>query len=350
MPIFQKKIKLNDFAVLCNQFYVMLNSGMPLVRSLEVLEAQTKNKTLSRSLGNLLDQVSRGNSLGEAMEADSKVFPEIMCNMVKIGEKSGNLDSSFEKLQVHYEQEDIISSQIKGAMIYPIVLIIISVTAVVFLLTFVMPTITSMFTDSGTELPLPTRIVMGISDAIKNYWYIMIGTVGISTFTIKRFVKTTVGKHMKDTLLLKLPVIGKNINIVVTSRYTRTMSTLLNSGVPIVESIELSIKIANNSVLSEKMEYVLINVQKGVMLGSLLGQINFFPSMMVSMVEIGEESGQLEEMLEKTASYYDKELSKSLKALVSLIEPVAIVFMGVTIGGIVVAMMLPMFDMFKTIG
>jgi type IV pilus assembly protein PilC len=191
---------------------------------------------------------------------------------------------------------------------------------------------------------------MGISDALKYYWYIFIIVIGGTIFTSKKWFKTKTGKRFKDSAILKIPIVGKNVRKILTSRYTRTMSTLLNSGVPILRAIELATKIADNTILDEKMEYVQINIQKGNSFGLLLAQIDFFPNMMVSMVETGEESGSLPIMLEKTAIYYDKELKKSLDALVSLIEPLAILFMGITIGAIVIAMMLPMFEMFKTIG
>lgn len=346
----KKKPKPKDIIVFCRQLHTMLYAGMPLISALEVLIDQSENEIVKEAIEEITDEVKKGKMLSVAMSHHMDIFPKLLVNMIEAGEMTGSLDSVLKKMSIHYDKENKLNQQIKRAMIYPIVLSFIAVGAVVFLLTFVMPTIVGMFTSSGVKLPLPTRIVLGISDTIKNYWYIIIAVVSGILFSYKQFVKTKDGKKIKDTIILKMPIIKTNMLKILTSRFTRTLSTLLSSGIPILQALETSANVTNNSILIEGIEEVSDNIKKGESLSVLLNEMDFFPKMMVSMISIGEESGAIEEMLRKSADYYDDELEASLKQLVALIEPVAILVMGLIIGFIVIAMMLPMFDMFKTIG
>lgn len=346
----KKKPKPKDIIVFCRQLHTMLYAGMPLISALEVLIDQSENEIVKEAIEEITDEVKKGKMLSVAMSHHMDIFPKLLVNMIEAGEMTGSLDSVLKKMSIHYDKENKLNQQIKRAMIYPIVLSFIAVGAVVFLLTFVMPTIVGMFTSSGVKLPLPTRIVLGISDTIKNYWYIIIAVVSGIVFSYKQFVKTKDGKKIKDTIILKIPIIKTNMLKILTSRFTRTLSTLLSSGIPILQALETSANVTNNSILIEGIEEVSDNIKKGESLSVLLNEMDFFPKMMVSMISIGEESGAIEEMLRKSADYYDDELEASLKQLVALIEPVAILVMGLIIGFIVIAMMLPMFDMFKTIG
>jgi len=341
--------KTKDLIIFCRQLHTMLNAGMPLISALEVLIDQSENLKLKDALKNITSNVKKGEMLSEAMGRYKKYFPSLLISMIKSGEMTGNLDNVLQKMADHYDKENKINTKIKRAMIYPVVLMVLAVSAVVFLLTFVLPIIIGMFEGSGVPLPLPTRIVLAISSAIRSHWYLFIAGIILIVLGYKAYVSSKRGKRMKDNLLLHLPFIKKPIKKVMTSRFTRTLSTLLSSGIPIIEALETSAKVTNNEILIEGIADVSENIKKGDSLSALLGEMNLFPSMTVSMIHIGEESGAIEEMLEKTAEYYDDEVEAALDKLVAIIEPLGIVTMGLVIGFIVIAMMLPMFDMFKTI-
>ena len=347
--IFQKKVKIKDISVFCKQLYTMLNAGMPLSNALDVLADQTENKVLRLTTKDVYSQVQTGAVLSQAMKKHKKIFPNLLITMVEAGEMTGNLDNVLAKMSEHYEKENKINSKIKGAMVYPAVLSVAAVAVVIFLLTFIMPTFTGMFTSSGVELPLPTRILMAISDAIKNYWYIFIAVIGAIVFGINRYGKTETGKRQFDNLKLRIPVVGSSVTKIATSRFTRTLSTLMASGIPIVPAMEAAANVTNNQIVIDGMKKVIEDVKKGLSISYLLKTMHFFPPMVISMVGIGEESGSLEEMLSKTADYYDEELDASIQKMLALLEPLLIVFMGVIVGFIVISMMLPIFDLSTTV-
>ena len=347
--IFQKKVKIKDISVFCKQLYTMLNAGMPLSNALDVLADQTENKVLRLTTKDVYSQVQTGAVLSQAMKKHKKIFPNLLITMVEAGEMTGNLDNVLAKMSEHYEKENKINSKIKGAMVYPAVLSVAAVSVVIFLLTFIMPTFTGMFTSSGVELPLPTRILMGISDALKNYWYIFIAVIGTIIFAINRYGKTETGKRQFDSLKLRIPVVGSSVTKIATSRFTRTLSTLMASGIPIVPAMEAAANVTNNQIVIDGMKKVVEDVKKGLSISYLLKTMHFFPPMVISMVGIGEESGSLEEMLSKTADYYDEELDASIQKMLALLEPLLIIFMGVIVGFIVISMMLPIFDLTQTI-
>ena len=347
--LFQKKVKIKDISVFCKQLYTMLNAGMPLSNALDVLADQTENKVLRLTTKDVYSQVQTGAVLSQAMKKHKKIFPNLLITMVEAGEMTGNLDNVLAKMSEHYEKENKINSKIKGAMVYPAVLSVAAVAVVIFLLTFIMPTFTGMFTSSGVELPLPTRILMAISDAIKNYWYIFIAVIGAIIFSINRYGKTETGKRQFDNLKLRIPVVGSSVTKIATSRFTRTLSTLMASGIPIVPAMEAAANVTNNQIVIDGMKKVIEDVKKGLSISYLLKTMHFFPPMVISMVGIGEESGSLEEMLSKTADYYDEELDASIQKMLALLEPLLIVFMGVIVGFIVISMMLPIFDLSTTV-
>lgn len=346
---FTRNPKAKDLILFCRQFYTMLNAGMPLISVLEVLIDQTENLKLKDALKKITLDVKKGEMLSDAMKKFDNYFPPLLLNMIQAGELTGNLDSVLEKMAVHFDKENKINTKIRRAMIYPTILAILAVSAVAFLLTFVLPVIIGMFEGSGVPLPWPTRVVLALSYALRTYWYLFIGGFILIILAYKAFVKTHRGKRLKDKLLLHMPFIKKPITKIVTSRFTRTLSTLLGSGIPILKALETAADVTNNEILIEGIEDVADNIKKGDSLSNLLGELNLFPKMTVSMISIGEESGAIEEMLEKTADYYDDELEASLEKLVAIIEPLGILVMGLIIGFIVIAMMMPMFDMFQTI-
>ena len=349
ISLFQSRVKIKDTSVFCKQLYTMLNAGMPLSNALDVLGDQTENKVLRRTVKEVYSEVQTGLILSQAMKKHKKVFPNLLITMVEAGEMTGNLDNVLAKMSEHYEKENKINSKIKGAMVYPAILSVAAVGVVIFLLTFIMPTFTEMFTSSGVELPGPTKLLMSISDALKNYWYIFIAVIGTIIVLFRRYIKTSAGKRQYDTFKLRIPVIGTSVTKIATSRFTRTLSTLMASGIPIVPAMEAAANVTNNQVVIDGMDKVIEDVKKGLSISFLLKSMHFFPPMVISMVGIGEESGSLEEMLSKTADYYDEELDASIQKMLSLLEPMLILFMGVIVGFIVISMMLPIFDLSSTV-
>ncbi|MEA1974857.1 MAG: type II secretion system F family protein, partial [Bacillota bacterium] len=348
IKIFRRKPKIKDLIIFCRQLYTMLNAGMPLISGLEVLSDQSENAILRETIDEITESVKKGKMLSESMGEFPKIFPPLLINMIQAGEMTGNLDDVLNKMSVHYDKENRINQKIKRAMIYPTVLIFIATAAVIFLLTFVMPTIVGMFDGTGVELPFITRVVLSISDVVKYYWYIIAAIIMGIVVIYKQMVRTKPGKRTRDKFVLSIPVIKKQTIKIVTSRFIRTLSTLIGSGIPILQALETSAEVTNNEVLIEGIQNVSEDIKKGESLSYLLGNLDIFPKMTVSMIKIGEETGALEDMLAKTADYYDDELEASLEKLVALVEPIGILVMGLVIGFIVIAMMLPMFDMFQT--
>jgi len=348
IKIFEGKVKAKDLVIFCKQFYTMLNAGLYLTKCLEVLIAQTENRKLKVAVIDLHKKTQKGEALSRSMKDHTKIFPPILINMIEAAELTGNLGDVLEKMAIHFEKENRINSKIKSALMYPIILSILATAAVIFLLTFVMPTFVEMFTSSGVELPGPTRLLMAISNGIKKYWYLVLGGAGLAAFTLNRINSTKDGKYFFDKIKIGLPAVGKSVTKIVTSRFTRTLSTLLSSGIPILQALEAAAQVTNNQVVIQEIQGGIEDIRKGVNLSSVFNSMNIFPPMMISMITIGEESGSLSDMLEKTANFYDEELESAIQKMLSLIEPVMIVIMAVVIGFIVVSMMLPMFDMFQT--
>ncbi|MBW9155241.1 type II secretion system F family protein [Clostridium tagluense] len=343
------KVKTKDLYIFCRQFHTMINAGANISNALDVLRKQTANKKLKKCLNEAYDDVQKGISLSEALAKHNDVFPDLLVNMINTGEVSGNLDIIMSRMASHFEKENKINNQLKSAMVYPMVLAGLSVVVVVFLLTFIMPTFVGMFEGSGVELPAPTRIVMGLSKFIRTKWYILLVVIGGGIYGMKTYARTPAGRLSLDGLKLKLPIIKDTTEKVIVSRFTRTLSTVLASGVSLVQALDVVQKVVGNKVAEKNLGQVKEKVLKGVSLGEALGETTIFPVMLHSMIKIGEESGSLDDILDKTANFYDEELEAALKRMTTMIEPLMIIIMGVLIGFIVIAMMLPMFDMFKTV-
>ncbi|MGH4118657.1 type II secretion system F family protein [Clostridium sp.] len=343
------KVKTKDIYIFCRQFHTMINAGANISNALDVLRKQTTNKKLKKCLNEAHDDVQKGISLSEAFGKHNDVFPDLLVNMINTGEVSGNLDIIMSRMASHFEKENKINNQIKSAMVYPIVLASLSIVIVAFILTFIMPTFVGMFESSGVALPAPTRIVMGLSKFITTKWYILIAVIGGGIYGMKTYAKTPAGRLSIDGLKLKLPIIKDITEKVIVSRFTRTLATVLASGVSLVQALEVVQKVVGNKVAEKSLELIKEKVLKGVSLGEALGEEKIFPMMLHSMIKIGEESGSLDDILDKTANFYDEELESSLKRMTTMIEPLMIIIMGFLIGGIVIAMMLPIFDMGNTV-
>ncbi len=349
IEIFNKKVKKKDLAVYCRQFFVMIDSGLGIVKCLDILASQTENKVLRKATAEVGEEVQKGLTLSEAMTKHPRIFPTILVSMVEAGEVSGNLDGILERMAIHFEKENKIENKVKSAMIYPMVLAVVSVVVVVFMLIFVLPTFTGMFEGTDVPLPWPTRFLLGLSDSLRDYWYMYAGGVGLLAFGLTTFLRTEDGIRAFDNIKLKLPVVKTTTAKVITSRFTRTLSTLMDSGIPLIRSMEVVANVVNNVVIRDKLIDSIDQIRKGIPLSRSVRDVGVFPPMVDSMVKIGEESGSLDEVLLKTADFYDEEVEQSLIKLTSMLEPLMIVFMAILIGFIVIAMYLPMFDMMKTI-
>jgi type IV pilus assembly protein PilC len=341
-------IKIKDIALFCRQLYTMLNAGVTLVNCLDILKMQTENKKLQGIIGNLHQDVQKGMSFSEALR-QSNVFPELLVNMVVAGEVSGNLDTIMSRMALHFEKENHIRNKIKGALVYPAFLGGLTIIVVIFLLTFVLPTFVSMFEGSSVEVPALTRALISISGFIRKFWYILLGIIIAISYFISKFVRTDDGKMFIDTALMRIPVVKGTVQKMYTSRFTRTLSTLMASGIPLIQALEAVAKVVNNKPVEKALLRTVDDVRKGVNLSIPIKNSNLFPPMVHYMINIGEESGSIDDLLERTALFYDEELDESIKKMMGLIEPTMIVFMAVIIGLIAVAMVLPMFDMLKTV-
>jgi len=349
IELFAKKVKKKDLAVFCRQFYTMINAGLGIVKCLEILIVQTEHKTMQAAISDVTEDVQKGLTLSEAMKKHTMIFPTILVNMVEAGEVSGNLDSIMERMAVHFDKENKLDKKIKGSMIYPAALIVVSVAVVIFMLVFVMPTFTGMFEGSGVPLPWPTKFLLDLSDSLKTYWYIHVGVIGLLVFGITTFRRTEDGRRFFDKMKLKLPVVKETTRKIITSRFTRTLSTLMDSGIPLIKAMEVVAKVVNNLPVQDKITDSIEQIRKGVPLSRAIKDVDVFPPMVDSMIKIGEESGSLDDILLKTADFYDDEVEAALHKMTTLIEPILIVGMAVVIGFIVIAMYLPMFDMMQTI-
>ena len=349
IELFAPKVTKKGLAVFCKQFHTMLDAGLSIVRCLDVLAAQTENKTLKKAISSLADNVQKGMTLSEAMALQPKVFPKILVNMVEAGEVSGDLDAILEKMAVHFEKENKIESKVKSSTVYPIALLVVTICVVVFMIVFVLPTFISMFEGSGTELPGATQLLINLSNSMRSKWYVYLGVVAAVVLGVKAFTSSERGRRTFDFIKLKLPVISTTTVKVVTSRFTRTLSTLISSGIPLLRSMEVVSKVVDNSVVEQRIKDSIEDIRRGIPLSRAVKEVGLFPPMVDSMIRIGEESGALDDILLKTADFYDEEVEVALTRMTTLIEPIMIVFMALIIGFIVIAMYMPMFEVITTI-
>ena len=349
VDLFAPKIKKKDLGVFCRQFYTMLDAGVGIVKSLEILEKQSENKTLSQALGALHEDVQKGFSLSEGMKKHKKIFPLLLINMVEAGEESGNLDTIMERMAIHFEKENKLEQKIKSALIYPIMLSIVSIAVVIFLLVAVMPTFISMFEGSGQVLPGPTKFLLRLSNLLAEFWYLFIGAIVFINIVYFVFKQTPRGIKFFDGLKIRIPLV-KTINTkIITARFTRTLSTLMASGIPLIQAIEVVGRVVGNRIIQDRLELATENIRKGVTLSRAIQEMGSFPPMVDSMIKVGEESGSLDDILYKTADFYDDEVEISLQRMTTLLEPVLLIVMSLVIGFIVVAMAMPMFDLINAI-
>lgn len=344
-----EKIKIKDLAVFCRQFHTLISAGSTIIGSLDVLRLQTEKKKFKEIIHTIYEDVQKGLVFSEALKRHSNCFSDLMVSMVEAGEYSGNLDIIMERMAQYYEKEYKLKNKIGGAMVYPIVLTFMATSVVSFLMVFIMPTFVELFTSSGVKLPLVTRILLSISTFLKSYWYIVIGGVALFAYGLSKYLKQGEGLIAFDKLKITAPIIGSLNKKIITARFARTMSILLGSGASVINSIEIVSNVLGNSIVKEKLMHAREDMRKGMTISNSISTMNFFTPMVISMVRIGEESGELDLILDKTANFFDDEVETALHKMIVMIEPLLIVVMGGMVGFIVMAMMLPLFDIMKTV-
>jgi type IV pilus assembly protein PilC len=342
-------IKTRDVVIFTRQFSTMINAGLPLVQSLNILAQQTENKALQTVTKAVVYDVEAGNTLADALDKHPKAFTKLYVNMVAAGEAGGILDTILMRLATFLEKNDALVRKVKGAMVYPAVIVSVAVIAIAVLLIFVIPTFASMFASVNMELPLPTRFVMGASDFLIRFWYFIIGGAVLLVFAFRQYYATADGRKQIDGAMLRAPVLGDLLRKSAVSRFTRTLGTLISSGVSILDGLEITAKTAGNRVIHDAVMQSRQSIAGGETIAGPLQDSKVFPPMVISMISVGEQTGGLDEMLSKIADFYDAEVDVAVSALLSLMEPIMIVVLGVVVGGMVVAMYLPIFDMVNAV-
>jgi type IV pilus assembly protein PilC len=341
----QPKVKQRDVILFARQFSTMIDAGLPIIQCLDILCSQQSNTTFKKMLKEIKESVEGGATLAEALKKFPKQFDSLFVNMIAAGETGGILDAILRRLAAYMEKAAKLKAQVKGAMTYPIVTLIIAVMVLAVILVFVIPVFEEMFADFGGELPVPTQIVVAMSDMVKSkIVYIIIGLV-LFVIAFKKFYGTEKGREVIDNLLLKIPVFGDLLRKVAVAKFTRTMGTMLASGVAILEALDIVAKTAGNKTVEKAIYSVRKGISEGRTMADPLAQSGVFPSMVCQMIGVGESTGALDAMLEKIADFYDEEVDQAVENLTALIEPFMLVFLGVTIGGLVIAMYLPIFKM-----
>jgi len=342
-------IAMRDIVIFTRQFSTMINSGLPLVQALDILSKQSENPVLQNVTRQVVFDVESGNTVADALAKHPNAFTDLYVNMVAAGEAGGILDTILMRLATFMEKNDALVRKVKGAMIYPGVIMGVAGTAIIVLLIFVIPTFQSMFASVGLALPLPTRIVIAMSEFLQGYWWLMIAGLFFGFRGLKSYYATNQGQLKIDALMLKAPVLGDVLRKSAVSRFTRTLGTLISSGVSILDGLEITAKTAGNRVVSDAILASRQSIAGGDTISAPLAKSGVFPPMVISMIAVGEQTGGLDEMLTKIADFYDEEVDVAVSALLALMEPMMIVVLGVVVGGMVVAMYLPIFDMINAV-
>ena len=346
ISLFKKKVKSRDLGVFCKQFSAVIKAGVTIISALELMGDQIENKTLKKAIMDARTYVEKGGTLADAFRVNPDVFPPIMINMVAAGEMSGNLEICLDRLFEHFEKDYALTSKIKGAMTYPIVVLIVMVIVVIVVLVAVIPNFASMFEDMGTQLPLATRIMMAAADFVKYKWWLLIIIIAAIVFGVKFFKKTPFGEQLFANIGLKAPIFG-NLNVkTACSRFARTMSTLMASGISMIDAVEQVAKMMDNKIIRDGLMDAKVQVSKGVPLSKPLKDMEMLPPMLSAMTKIGEETGDIEEMLSKVADYYDEEVEAATNALTAAMEPMIMVVLACIVGMIVAAVYGPIMSMY----
>jgi len=346
----QPKVTNKDIVIFTRQFSTMIDAGLPLLQGLTILADQAENRTFKRILKEIVKDVEGGSSLAEAMGKHPKIFDSLFVNLIAAGEVGGILDTILQRLAAYIEKAEKLKSKIKGAMTYPIIVVAIAIIVMAVIMIFVIPVFQDMFSSFGKALPVPTQIVVAISNFTTENILYMIGALILFVFLFKKYRGTTRGRKTTDALSLKLPVFGPLLKKVAVARFSRTLGTMIKSGVPIITALEIVARTSGNVVLEEVVLDVRSSIAEGQPIADPLSENDIFPNMVVQMIAVGEATGALDSMLEKIADFYDDEVDVAVEAMTSMLEPLLMVFLGGSIGGLVVAMYLPIFSMAAAMG
>ncbi|MCH7499303.1 MAG: type II secretion system F family protein [Nitrospinae bacterium] len=344
----KQKITERDIVIFTRQFSTMVDAGLPLVQCLEILGRGADNKTFGEAITKVKTDIESGANLSDALRRHPKIFDSLYCNLVEAGEAGGILDTILSRLAAYIEKAMALKKKVKAAMVYPGAIVTVAFVVVAFLMVFVIPTFATMFERGGAELPGPTAIVMGISNFFTNQWYFIFGGPVLFFFLFKRVYATERGNIEIDRLVLKLPVFGILIKKVSTAKFSRTLGTLISSGVPLIEAMDICARTAGNKIIEIAILNTIEAIKEGETIAAPLARENVFPAMVIQMIDVGESAGALDAMLTKIADFYDEEVDTAVEGLTALLEPMLMVFLGCVVGFIVVAMYLPIFKMGET--
>jgi type IV pilus assembly protein PilC len=345
LPKFGGGVPSKDLAIFTRQFSVMIDAGLPLVQCLEILGGQQENKTFARVLQQTRMDVEGGASLADAMRKHPKAFDELFTNMIAAGEAGGILDTILKRLATYIEKNVKLKAQVKGAMVYPVSVLGIAALVISVILWKVIPTFASMFAGLGAELPLPTRFVIALSTWLVRLGpFLIVGGI-LLVVAFRRYYATYGGRRVVDKVVIKAPIFGVLMQKIAVARFCRTLSTLISSGVPILDGLEITARTAGNAIVEDAIMFVRKGVESGLTLAQPLKETGVFPPMVVQMIGVGEQTGALDAMLSKIADFYEEEVDQAVANLLTLMEPIMILFLGISVGGIIVAMYLPLFDL-----
>ena len=345
----QPKIGERDVIIFARQFSTMIDAGLPIIQCLNILYSQQDNKRFQRMLKEIKESVESGTTLAESLKKYPKIFDNLFVNMIAAGEAGGILDTILKRLAGYMEKAAKLKKQVKGAMIYPAMTLAVAVIVVAILLVFVIPVFEKMFQDFGGQLPGPTQLVVNLSNFVQSKIFYIIGAIVIFVFAFKKYYSTEKGHIAVDKYMLKLPVLGILLRKVAVAKFSRTMGTMLASGVAILEALDIVAKTAGNKTIELAINNVRSGITQGRTMAEPLAESGVFPSMVCQMIAVGESTGALDAMLEKIADFYDEEVDQAVENLTSMIEPFMLVFLGVVVGGMVIAMYLPIFTMAQNI-
>ena len=349
-PLLRGGISPKELAVFTRQFSVMIDAGLPLVQCIEILGVQSENKVFQKVLLQVRQDVESGATLADAMRKHPKVFDDLFCNMIAAGEAGGILDTILQRLAVYIEKIVKLRRAVRSAMIYPIAVLTIAALVVAIILWKVIPTFAALFAGLGAELPLPTRIVIWLSNFVGRYFLILVFLIIAALYALKRYHATYRGRRVIDGLLLKTPVLGVVLRKIAVARFCRTLATLVSSGVPILEALEITAKTAGNAIVEDAIMATRKSIEEGKTISEPLKETEVFPPMVVHMIAVGEQTGALDAMLSKIADFYEEEVDAAVENMLTLLEPIMILFLGIVIGGIVISMYLPLFSLLSKIG
>jgi type IV pilus assembly protein PilC len=340
-----KSVPAKNLAIFTRQFSVMIDAGLPLVQCLDILGKQEPNKHFSAAILKVREDVEAGAALADSMKKHPKTFDTLYSNMIAAGEAGGILDTILKRLAVYIEKNVKLRGEVKSAMIYPIAVMVIAAVVVAAILWKVIPTFAQMFAGLNAELPLPTRVVIAASNGVVAWGWLVVIILGGLGYALKQYYATDAGRHQIDALLLKAPVLGGILRKVAVARFCRTLSTLLASGVPILDGLDITARTSGNAIVEDALLRTRTGIERGETVSGPLRETNVFPSMVVQMINVGETTGALDAMLSKIADFYEDEVDTAVAGLLTLLEPIMIAFLGVVVGGIVIAMYMPIFDM-----